>query len=47
MRLMRGGTLADLLRKGPLPLERAVDIFTQIGRALQHAHDRGIIHRDH
>lgn len=46
MRLMRGGTLGDLLRNGPLPLERAVAIFTQIGRALQHAHDRGVIHRD-
>jgi ABC-type sugar transport system substrate-binding protein len=46
MRLMRGGTLADLLRNGPLPLERAAAIFTQIGRALQYAHDRGIIHRD-
>jgi ABC-type sugar transport system substrate-binding protein len=46
MRLMRGGTLADLLRNGPLPLERAVAIFSQIGRALQHAHDRGVIHRD-
>jgi ABC-type sugar transport system substrate-binding protein len=46
MRLMRGGTLADALRGGPLPVERAVSIFTQVGRALQHAHDRGIIHRD-
>lgn len=46
MRLMRGGTLGDALRSGPLPLERAIAIFTQIGRALQHAHDRGVIHRD-
>lgn len=46
MRLMRGGTLADLLRNGPLPLERAVSVFTQIGRALQQAHDHNVIHRD-
>ena len=46
MRLMRGGTLADLLRNGPLPLDRAVAVFSQLGRALQHAHDRGVIHRD-
>ncbi len=46
MRLMRGGTLADALRNGPLPLERAIAVFSQIGRALQHAHERGVIHRD-
>ena len=46
MRLMRGGTLADLLRNGPLSLERTAAIFGQIGRALQYAHERGVIHRD-
>ena len=46
MRLLRGGSLADLLRKGPLPLTRAADIFTQIGRGLQYAHSKDVIHRD-
>ena len=41
-----GGTLKDLLRRGPLPVDRACDIAAQIGAALQVAHDHGIIHRD-
>lgn len=46
MRLLRGGSLSGLLLAGPLPLDRAVDIFTQIGAALSYAHSRGVIHRD-
>jgi len=46
MRLLRGGTLADLLAEGPLNLERAADIFTQIARGLNYAHSKGVIHRD-
>ncbi len=46
MRLLRGGTLADLLAAGPLDLERTADIFTQIARGLSYAHSKGVIHRD-
>ena len=46
MRLLRGGSVAELLRKGPLPMTRAADIFTQVGRGLQYAHSKGVIHRD-
>ncbi len=46
MRLLRGGSVAELLRKGPLPMARAADIFTQVGRGLQYAHSKGVIHRD-
>jgi len=46
MRLLRGGSLADLLRKGPLPASRAADIFSQVGGGLQYAHSKGVIHRD-
>lgn len=46
MRLMRGGTLADFIRQGPLPLERAADILMQVARGLSHAHKYGVIHRD-
>ena len=46
MRLLRGGSLGDLLVKDPLPLDRAADIFTQIARGLAYAHSKGVIHRD-
>ena len=46
MRLLRGGTLGDLLKDGPLPLERAADILTQVARGLSYAHHHDIIHRD-
>jgi serine/threonine protein kinase/ABC-type sugar transport system substrate-binding protein len=46
MRLLRGGTLADVLRKGPMPLEDVVRIFGQVARGLEHSHSKGVIHRD-
>jgi ABC-type sugar transport system substrate-binding protein/predicted Ser/Thr protein kinase len=46
MRLLRGGTLADRLAMGALPVERAADVLTQIARALSYAHSRGVLHRD-
>ena len=41
-----GETLETLLEHGPLPLERAVDLGSQIARGLAAAHDRGVTHRD-
>jgi serine/threonine-protein kinase len=46
MRLMPGGSLADRLKDGPLPVEECVRIVTRLARALDDAHSRGIIHRD-
>ena len=46
LRLLRGGSAADLLRDGPVDLYRALDIFIQAAEGLAHAHGRGIIHRD-
>lgn len=46
MRYLRGGTLKDLLRKGQLPLDRVLDIFTQVAGGLAYAHSKGVIHRD-
>lgn len=48
MDLLEGCTLGALLRKhgGPLPLDRALRIITQIALALTAAHQRGIAHRD-
>lgn len=46
MRLMTGGSLADRLEHGPLPLDLTARILTRLSRALDRAHARGIIHRD-
>ncbi|MDX2162299.1 MAG: protein kinase [bacterium] len=46
MRLLRGGSLSNLLADGPLETERACDIFTQVARGLSYAHQHHIIHRD-
>nr|BBH95991.1 hypothetical protein KTA_41900 [Thermogemmatispora argillosa] len=44
-----GGSLRDRLRRAsgrPLPLEEALAIVAQVGKALQYAHERGVVHRD-
>jgi serine/threonine protein kinase len=46
MRLMRGGSLKDILRSGPLDFETIVKLVDQISAALEIAHKHGIIHRD-
>ena len=46
MELVLGETLAERIRKGPLPLEQALKIASQIAEALEAAHEKGVIHRD-
>ncbi|MEO6954761.1 MAG: serine/threonine-protein kinase [Polyangia bacterium] len=47
MELLEGPSLADVLRDGkPLELDRALSIERQILRALEHAHQAGVVHRD-
>lgn len=46
MRYMPGGSLADRLEKGPLPLEQATIIIQRLSSALNRAHSQGIVHRD-
>jgi len=46
MEYLAGETLADRLRRGPLPLAQALDLAAQIAGALDAAHKHGIIHRD-
>ncbi len=45
MRLVEEGTLKDILGE-PLPLRRACVLTLKIARALQYAHEKGIVHRD-
>jgi Tol biopolymer transport system component len=46
MELIDGPTLADRIAAGPLPLDEALAIATQIADALENAHEHAIIHRD-
>jgi hypothetical protein len=47
MPYVEGRTLRERLREEPqLPIAEAVSLAAHIGRALQYAHDRGVVHRD-
>ena len=42
----RGRGPAERLKRGPIPVEEALAIATQIAEALEAAHEKGIVHRD-
>src|SRR5713226_2266769 len=46
MEYLEGETLADRLRKGALPIEKALNVGIEITDALDKAHHQGIVHRD-
>jgi len=46
MKYVEGKTLAELVKRGPLPPRRAARYVADIARAVQHAHDHGVLHRD-
>ena len=46
LELVEGPTLAERIRRGPVPLDESLPIATQIAEALAAAHEQGIIHRD-
>jgi serine/threonine-protein kinase len=46
MELIPGETLADRIKRGPIPAREALGIATQICEALEAAHEKSIVHRD-
>jgi serine/threonine-protein kinase len=46
MEYLPGGSLADKLKAGPLPVEEAVRIAADLCEALEYAHDKGVVHCD-
>src|ERR1700733_5781316 len=46
MEFLQGESLADRLRKGPLPADQVLTIAIQIADALEKAHRAGVVHRD-
>jgi predicted ATPase len=46
LELVEGETLADRLKRGPMTVEEALHLSSQIAAALEAAHERGIVHRD-
>ena len=46
LEVVEGQTLAERLRRGPLPIDASLEIAHQIAEALEAAHERGIVHRD-
>jgi Tol biopolymer transport system component/tRNA A-37 threonylcarbamoyl transferase component Bud32 len=46
MELVPGEDLAERLKRGPVPVDEALAIATQVAEALEAAHEKGIVHRD-
>jgi serine/threonine-protein kinase len=46
MEYIEGRTLAELIREGPLPIDKVLRYSSQISSALAHAHEKGVIHGD-
>ena len=46
MELLRGESLASVIQRGPMAVERAIHVMVQIARGLARAHDLEVIHRD-
>jgi serine/threonine protein kinase len=46
MELVEGTTLGEVVRGGPVPLERLREIGARVAEALGYAHGQGVVHRD-
>ena len=46
MRLIEGGTLADRMRRARFTPEGAARLLVKVARAVHHAHQHGVLHRD-
>src|SRR5262252_6373122 len=46
MELLEGESLDQRISRGPIAVDEALRILTQVGRALSRAHSMGIVHRD-
>ncbi len=46
MPLLEGAPLSDVLERGPLPRDRAIDLFLQLAAAVEALHRVDLVHRD-
>jgi Tol biopolymer transport system component len=46
LEIVEGDTLADQIKRGPVPVEESLKLALQIAEALEAAHEKGMIHRD-
>ncbi len=46
MEFLDGETLKQLIQRGPLPIDRVIELAIDVTDALEAAHEKGIIHRD-
>ena len=46
LELIEGETLADVVRRKPVPVEDALKLAIQIAAAVEAAHEKGVVHRD-
>src|SRR5215510_13106764 len=46
LEIVEGETLADRIRRGPIPIDEALSIAKSMCEALEAAHEKSIVHRD-
>ncbi|PYS37214.1 MAG: hypothetical protein DMG14_22055, partial [Acidobacteria bacterium] len=46
LELVEGETLAERVRRGPIPVPEALEVAQYVCEALEAAHEKGIVHRD-